>query len=121
MADGIESSGRTPVGIILVCLLLIVYGLFWMLTWFLAGIIGNGLVAVLSVSIAVGFLLLAYFLYRGSRTAWLITLVFIGGSTFWRLSLVVAGETDNLVNTVVGVILVLYLISQHEFYRPIHS
>lgn len=121
MVDELESGQPTPVGIILVCLLLIVYGLFWILTWLLAGIVGNGMVAVLSMSIAAGILLLSYFLYRGSRTAWVITLVFIGGSTLWRLSLVVAGETDNLVNTVVGVFLVLYLISQHEFYRPIHS
>lgn len=115
------SRRRTPVGIILVCVVLVLYGLFWLLTWGLAAMVGNELIVALAMGVAVGVLLLAYFLYIGHRAAWVVTIAFIGGSTAWRLSLVARGEPENLSNAVVGSILLLYLLSKHDFYRPTHS
>ncbi|WP_265111088.1 hypothetical protein [Halosolutus halophilus] len=117
MAEEADSPGHPPVGIILVCLLLGLYSLFWILT----GMVGNGPIALLSLAVAAGVLLLAYSLYSGSRTAWWLTIIFFGGSTLWRLSLVASGEPSNLLNAVVGVMLVLYLLSKHEFYHPSQS
>lgn len=83
--------------------------------------VGNELIGALSISVAVGVLLLAYFLYIGNRTAWWITVAFVGGSTVWRLSLAVQGGMDNLTNAFVGVILLAYLTSKYDFYRPTQS
>lgn len=118
MTEKVDSHRRTPLGIILVCLLLGLYSFFWILTWILAGAVGNGIIALLSLVVAVGVLFLALFLYLGNRIAWWITITFIGGSTLWRLSLVAGGELNNLLNVVVGSIIFLYLVSRHEFYQP---
>lgn len=118
MTEEADSRDRTPIGISLVCLLLVGYGLFWILTWFLAGMVGNWIVVLLSMVVATSVLILAAFLYTGNRTAWWVSLVFIGGSTLWRISLVADGELDNLVNATVGILLILYLLSKHAFYQP---
>lgn len=112
------SRSKTPVGIILICALLVLYAFLWFVTWLVAGTIGNGVIAVVSVPVSVAVLLLAYLLYHGNRTAWWIVLIFIGGSTLWRLALVVGGKPENLMNAIVGVALVLYLLSQYEFFHP---
>lgn len=117
MSVEIGPQRATPVGIILVCLFLMVYSLFWIVTWVLAQMGGNGLIALLSLVIAVAVLVLAYFLYHGNRTAWWVTLAALVVSTVWRLSLVMAGQSTNLLNAIVGSGLVLYLLSKHEFYQ----
>ncbi len=118
MTDEDTAHTRTPVGVILVSAVIVLYGLFWLLTWILAGISGNAAIALLSMAVAAGVLALAYFLYAGHRAAWWLTIILLGGSTVWRLSLVARGQPDNLLNAVVGVLLLLLLISQHDFYRP---
>lgn len=113
-----KSQRQTPLGIVLISLLLALYGIFWVLTWILAGMAGNGGIAALSLIVAVGVMILAYFLYAGSRAAWWITIVFVGGSTLWRLSLVSRGDMSNLLNAAVGVVIVFYLLHQRDFHQP---
>jgi hypothetical protein len=105
---------RTPVGIVLLCLLLTVYSVLWFVT---AGF-GTGATAALSTSVAVGVLFLVYLLYTGSAVGWWLALAVIAGSTLWRFSLVARGYADNLSNAVVGLVILAYLVSQSEFYRP---
>ena len=121
MTRATDVRRRTPGGIILLCLLLVFYSILWIVTWIVAGAVGNVAIAALSMMVAVSVLLLAYFLYVGSPAAWWIALVFLGGSTLWRLSLVAGGEPDNLLNAIVGILLVVYLVSQHDFYRTRRS
>jgi hypothetical protein len=121
MTGNTESRKRTPLGVILICLFLLFYGVFWVLTGALAGMVGNGPVVLVSVAVVVGVVLLAYFLYIGSRIAWLIAIASLVLSTLWRMSLVAGGEMDNISNAVVGLVIVLYLLSQHNFYQSAPS
>jgi len=77
--------------------------------------------AALSMSVAVGVLIVTYLLYTGNAAGWWITLVFLGGSTLWRFALVARGDPDNLSNAVGGLVLLAYLVSQSEFYQPLPS
>ncbi|MCO8247029.1 MULTISPECIES: hypothetical protein [unclassified Haladaptatus] len=119
MTEEAGEEKRTPLGISLLCLLLLLYAFFWMLAWMLSR--GSPVLEVIAVPIIVGLLLLAYLLYAGNRTGLWIAMVVLGGSTLWRFSLVVAGETGNLSNALVGVVLVLYLFSQRDYYRSTTS
>lgn len=116
-----ESPGGPPLGIILVSLLFVLYGLFWILTWGLATVVGNGVVAGLSLVVAVVVLLVAYYLYSGVRLAWWIAVAAIGASTLWRMSLVAGGAPENLSNAVVGLLVLLYLLGRHEYYQPLRA
>lgn len=110
-----DTHRETPAGIVLLCLFLVVYSLLW----FVTAAFGTGALAALSVGVAVGVLVLAYFLYAGSLVAWWLALLSVGASTLWRLVLVASGSPDNLSNAVVGTVLLAYLVSQREFYRPL--
>ncbi|MFT4890012.1 MAG: hypothetical protein ACI9YT_000924 [Halobacteriales archaeon] len=116
-----ESSptSRPPIGIRLVCLLLVLYGTLWLLSWGLGGLAGNGLLATVAPPIALGVLILAYSLYRRSFVAWAITLALVGASTLWRLARVLGGRLDDLSNAVVGLVIVAYLLAKHEFFRAV--
>lgn len=109
-----ETRRRTPVGIVLLSLLLGLYGIVWLGFGFL---FGGGVLGQVSWLLGGIILLVAYFLYRGSLLAWWLAVALIGGSTLWRLGLVVGGHPDDVVNTVVGLALAGYLLSQYDFYR----
>lgn len=113
-----DSNQRTPLGITLLCLLLAAYGFLWLVAWFGFGAAGDGGIALLSLTVGSGVLLVAYFLHAGSRIAWGVALFSLGGSTLWRLSLVAGGATGNLSNVVVGTILVAYLLYRRSYFRP---
>jgi len=102
-----------------VCLLLVLYGALWLLSWALGGLAGNRILATVALPVALGVLLLASFLYRGSFLAWAVTLALVGGSTLWRLARVLAGRPDDLSNAVVGVVIVAYLLARREFFRAV--
>jgi hypothetical protein len=108
---------RPPLGVVLLCLFFVVYSGLWLVT----AAFGTTAMAALSVSVAVGVLIVTYLLYTGSAAGWWITLVLIGGSTLWRFTLVVRGRPDNLSNAVGGLVLLAYLVSQYEFYQPLPS
>lgn len=110
-----SDPSSTPIGIVFVSGLLILYGVIWMITWGVALIARNEPVALLSMVIFVAVLVLAWALYVGNRVAWGTTILTVGVSTVWRLSLV-PRDPSNLVNAVVGVIIVGYLVTQREYY-----
>lgn len=118
MADAATARKRPPAGTIVVCVVLLLYGLFWLLTGLLAMRPATVVVAALAFIVAVGLVLLAVLLYRGHRTAWWIAIAFFAASTLWRLSLLVGGERSNVLNAIVGVLLLLCLLSTSEFYQP---
>lgn len=109
---------KTPIGVILITAVLVLYSLFWIVTWILASIGNNPLIAVLSLGIGAGVLGVAYYLYVGNRSAWWFTLALLGGSTLWRISQVASGHADSLSNAIVGALLFILLASQIGFYRP---
>jgi len=117
-ADGAETARqRTPAGIVLLCLVLVLYSLLW----FLSATLGSGPTAALSITVAVGVLVLVYLLYTGSTAGWWLGLLFLGGSTLWRFSLVAHGHVENLLNALVGLGILAYLLSQSAFYRPLSA
>lgn len=109
-----ETQRRTPVGVLLCSLLLGLFGVAWIGFGFLIG--GGGLVLI-SWLVGGSVLLIAYFLSRGSLLAWWLAIAVIGGSTLWRLGLVVDGRPNAVVSAVVSLVLVGYLLSQYDFYR----
>lgn len=119
MTDESSPTSHPPTGILLVCLLLVLYGALWLLTWVLGGLAGNRLLATVALPVALGVLLLASSLYRGSFVAWAVTLALVGGSTLWRLARVLGGRLDDLSNAIVGVVIVAYLLARHEFFQAV--
>lgn len=109
---------RPPAGVVLAAVALALYGLFWVLTATLAGAVGDALIVVVSTAVAAGVLGLAYFLYAGDRAAWWLAVALLAGSTLWRLTLVARGSADDLVNALVGVLLLVLLVRRREFFRP---
>lgn len=108
-----DESSRTPVGIVLLCLLLVVYGLLWVVT----AAFGTGVLAALAPVVAAGSFLLAALLYAGSAVGWWLGVAFIGASTAWRLALLARGGSENLSNALVGLVLLAYLLGKRGFYR----
>ncbi|GAB3686086.1 hypothetical protein GCM10028857_17590 [Salinarchaeum chitinilyticum] len=107
-----NARSRTPAGIVILCLLLTLYSVLW----FVTAAFGTGAIAAIAIPVAVSVLVLVYLLYTGSAVGWWLALVALAGSTLWRFSLVARGSADNLSNALVGLGLLAYLISKHEFY-----
>lgn len=118
MTDEPSRAGRTPFGVVLVSLVLVLYGVLWLLSWGLGGMTGSRVLATVALPIGLTALLLASFLYRQHFVAWAITLAFVGASTLWRFVRVLGGRVDDLSNAIVGLVIVAYLLARHERFRP---
>ena len=112
-------TGRTPIGVIAVCLLVVLYGGFWLLTGVLAVVAANGPVLLLSLVVGLAVLGLAGGLYDGSPVAWWVAVVVFGASTVWRLSRVAGGAAGDLTNAVVGAVVVGYLLWRRDFFGEV--
>lgn len=121
ISTGADGRRRTPVGIVLVSLLLGLFAIAWIGFGFLFGSGGLGGFALMGWLLGGTILLVAYFLYRGSFLAWWLAIALIGGSTLWRLGLVVDGRPNAVASAVVSLVLVGYLLSQYDFYRETPS
>ena len=118
MAETNGSSEGTPPGVIFVCLLVLLYAAFWLLTDVLAAGAPDGPSVVLSAVVGVVVLGVTYSLFRGSRTAWWVAVVAFGVGTAWHLSLVAGGAVDDLTNAVLGVVVLGFLLWRRDYYRP---